>query len=243
MSWTKTNKTSTGTNAVIYNTEEAMEAAVQEGKLSKGQVLIQGGGIYIWNGSQAVQVDNTGYLKAEDEEHVDLTGYAKISDLPDVSNFITLADVPQPDLTPYATKTGTETLTNKTLSSPTISTINNNNATLTLPTTTGTIALTSDIPSAPDLSGYATKTGTETLTNKTLSAPTLSTNTLTTSSGYTITFPNTANATVATTADVSSVTAKASTKKLTNANFDGTIQFFYLPFTHHLSFFISDLLF
>lgn len=46
----------------------------------------------------------------------------------------------------FATLAGTETLTNKTLTSPTISTIVNT-GTLTLPTTTGTLALTSQIPS------------------------------------------------------------------------------------------------
>ncbi len=40
--------------------------------------------------------------------------------------------------------------------------------TVTLPATTGTLALTSDIPS---LTGYVTETGTQTLTNKTLTAP------------------------------------------------------------------------
>ena len=40
--------------------------------------------------------------------------------------------------------------------------------TLTLPNATGTLALTSDIPS---LSGYVTETGTQTLTNKTLTSP------------------------------------------------------------------------
>ena len=39
---------------------------------------------------------------------------------------------------------------------------------ITLPATTGTVALTSDIPS---LTGYVTETGTQTLTNKTLTAP------------------------------------------------------------------------
>jgi hypothetical protein len=39
---------------------------------------------------------------------------------------------------------------------------------ITLPATTGTVALTSDIPS---LSGYVTESGTQTLTNKTLTAP------------------------------------------------------------------------
>ena len=44
-----------------------------------------------------------------------------------------------------ATLTGTQTLTNKTLTAPVISSISNT-GTLTLPTTTGTVALTSDIP-------------------------------------------------------------------------------------------------
>jgi hypothetical protein len=49
----------------------------------------------------------------------------------------------------FATIDGTETLTNKTLTTPVISSITNGAATLTLPTSTGTIALTSDI--APSL--------------------------------------------------------------------------------------------
>jgi trimeric autotransporter adhesin len=58
-----------------------------------------------------------------------------------------------------ATLTGSQTLTNKTLTAPVISTITNT-GTLTLPTTTGTVALTSDIT--------VTATSTTTLTNKTL---------------------------------------------------------------------------
>jgi hypothetical protein len=46
-----------------------------------------------------------------------------------------------------ATLTGSQTLTNKTLTSPVISTISNT-GTLTLPTSTGTVALTSDITTA-----------------------------------------------------------------------------------------------
>ena len=60
------------------------------------------------------------------------------------------------------TTSSTDTLTNKTLTSPVISTITNT-GTLTLPTTTGTIALTSDIT--------VTDTSTSTLSNKTLTAP------------------------------------------------------------------------
>jgi hypothetical protein len=65
-----------------------------------------------------------------------------------------------------ATLTGAETLTNKTLTTPVISSITNGAATLTLPTSTGTIALTSDIAA-----GIVTETGTQTLTNKTLTSP------------------------------------------------------------------------
>jgi hypothetical protein len=63
---------------------------------------------------------------------------------------------------------GSETLTNKTLTSPVISTITNS-GTLTLPTSTGTIALTTDIPA-----GVVTESGTQTLTNKTLTSPVVS---------------------------------------------------------------------
>jgi hypothetical protein len=68
----------------------------------------------------------------------------------------------------FATIDGTETLTNKTLTSPVISTITNS-GTLTLPTATGTIALTTDIPA-----GVVTDSGTQTLTNKTLTSPVVS---------------------------------------------------------------------
>ena len=60
------------------------------------------------------------------------------------------------------TLSGTETLANKTLTSPIISTISNT-GTLTLPTTTGTLALTTDIT--------VTASSTTTLTNKTLTDP------------------------------------------------------------------------
>ncbi len=97
----------------------------------------------------------------------------------------------------------TDTLTNKTLTSPVISSITNT-GTLTLPTTTGTIALTSDITvSASSTNTFSNKTialgsntvsgtlaefntavtdadfaslaGSETLTNKTLTSPTIGT--------------------------------------------------------------------
>jgi hypothetical protein len=61
-----------------------------------------------------------------------------------------------------ATLTGSQTLTNKTLTSPVISTISNT-GTLTLPTSTGTVALTSDIPTNNNQltngAGYTTNTG------------------------------------------------------------------------------------
>ena len=64
----------------------------------------------------------------------------------------------------------TQTLTNKTLTSPVISTISNT-GTLTLPTSTGTIALTSDIPTNNNAltngAGYITASSSDVLTNKT----------------------------------------------------------------------------
>jgi len=61
-----------------------------------------------------------------------------------------------------ATLTGSQTLTNKTLTSPIISSISNT-GTLTLPTSTGTVALTSDIPTnnneLTNGAGYTTNTG------------------------------------------------------------------------------------
>jgi len=71
----------------------------------------------------------------------------------------------QTQLDNKSTASKTETLTNKTLTSPVISTIVNS-GTLTLPTSTGTIALTTDIPA-----GVVTESGTQTLTNKTLTSP------------------------------------------------------------------------
>jgi hypothetical protein len=64
----------------------------------------------------------------------------------------------------------TQTLTNKTLTTPVISSITNGAATLTLPTSTGTVALTTDIPA-----GVVTESGTQTLTNKTLTSPVINT--------------------------------------------------------------------
>ena len=67
------------------------------------------------------------------------------------------------------TETATQTLTNKTLTSPVISSITNT-GTLTLPTSTGTLALTTDIPA-----GVVTESASQTLTNKTLTSPTIGT--------------------------------------------------------------------
>ena len=64
---------------------------------------------------------------------------------------------------PVVTTTATQTLTNKTLTSPVISSITNT-GTLTLPTSTGTLALTTDIPA-----GVVTESASQTLTNKTIS--------------------------------------------------------------------------
>ena len=96
----------------------------------------------------------------------------------------------------FATIAGVETLTNKTLTSPTVSGLTlsdssivlegstanafettltvtdpTDDRTITFPDATGTVALTSDIPS---LSGYVTESGTQTLTNKTLTSPVVS---------------------------------------------------------------------
>jgi hypothetical protein len=76
----------------------------------------------------------------------------------------------QTQLNDKSTASKTETLTNKTITSPVISSITNGAATLTLPTSTGTIALTTDIPS-----GVVTESGTQTLTNKTLTSPVINT--------------------------------------------------------------------
>ena len=95
----------------------------------------------------------------------------------------------------FATLSGTETLANKTITSPTVSglylsdgsfvvegTANDHETTvqftdptadrtITFPDAGGTVAFTSDIPS---LTGYVTESGTQTLTNKTLTSPLVS---------------------------------------------------------------------
>jgi len=101
--------------------------------------------------------------------------------------------------------TATQTLTNKTLTTPVISSITNGAATLTLPTSTGTIALTSDIAA-----GIVTETGTQTLTNKTLTSPVVSGLTLS-DSGIVI--------------EGSSADAHETTLTVTNPTADRTITF------------------
>ena len=105
-----------------------------------------------------------------------------------------------------------EELENKTLVEPEISVIKNNGASIVVPTTSGTMALTSDIPAAADLSSYATKTGTETLTNKTLgTTTTLAANSLIGANGGTIRFPNPSSGTgidLATTTGVQTLSDK-----------------------------------
>jgi hypothetical protein len=107
--------------------------------------------------------------------------------------------------------------------------------TVTLPASTGTLALTSDIPS---LSGYVTETGTQTLTNKTLTAPVVDGSgvifegatadafetTLTVvdpSADRTITLPN-ATGTVALTSDKLSAFAATSSSELAGVISDET---------------------
>ena len=84
-----------------------------------------------------------------------------------------------------ASLAGVETLTNKTLTSPTIATVLNGAATITMPATTGTVALTSDISAATG--GSVSETGTQTLTNKTLTSPVLTTPTLGVATGTSLT--------------------------------------------------------
>jgi len=94
------------------------------------------------------------------------------------------------------TLTGSQTLTNKTITSPVISTITNS-GTLTLPTTTGTVALTSDIT--------VTASSTTTLTNKTLTDAKINLD-INAQTGTTYTFVLTDNGKFVTASNASAIT-------------------------------------
>ena len=113
-------------------------------------------------------------------------------------------------LTDYVTKTGTETLTNKTLSSPVITHYEGSfTLTIDMPdisnytvNKTTTLATALDIDKCVKTSGNQTVGGTKTFS----AAPKLSTNTLTNSSGNTITLPSAAGTLVADTSSPASST-------------------------------------
>ena len=108
--------------------------------------------------------------------------------------------------TGMVTLTGTQTLTNKTLTQPIIGVIKNGESgsevSINVPSAAGTLALTSDVTSAT--SGMVTLSGTQTLTNKTLTEPIIGVikNGLS-GSEVSITVPSTAG-TLALTSDVTS---------------------------------------
>ena len=82
---------------------------------------------------------------------------------------ITIASTDLSNTSNITLNDATQTLTNKTLTSPVIATISNT-GTLTLPTSTGTVALVSDIPTNNNQltngASYITASSTDTLTNK-----------------------------------------------------------------------------
>ena len=93
--------------------------------------------------------------------------------LPSASGTIALTSDITTATAGIVTETGTQTLTNKTLTTPEIASIKNSSATITVPSTTGTLALTSDVTSAT--AGIVTLTGEQTLSNKTLTNPKIAT--------------------------------------------------------------------
>ena len=93
--------------------------------------------------------------------------------LPSASGTIALTSDITTATAGIVTETGTQTLTNKTLTTPEIASIKNSSATITVPSTTGTLALTSDVTSAT--AGIVTLTGEQTLSNKTLNNPKIAT--------------------------------------------------------------------
>ena len=139
---------------------------------------------------------------------------------------------------PVVTTTGTQTLTNKTLTTPAISSISNGgtitipSGTLTLATVTGTETLTNKTLTTPVISSIsnggtitipsgtltlATLTGTETLTNKTLTTPVISS----ISNGGTITVPS-GTLTLATVTGTETITNKTISTTNSITQLDGT---------------------
>ena len=152
-----------------YVTKDALGTYITEDSTDtlKNKTLMEPTIAKIKNGSNTLTVPSkTGTLAT----------IADIPSAPDLSGYALKTEIPSaPDLSSYVTKTGEQTLTNKTLTEPKIAKIKNGNYTLTLSSKTGTLATTDDIPatSSTDMSSYVTKTGTETLTNKTLTTPTI----------------------------------------------------------------------
>ena len=140
------------------------------------------------------------------------------------------------DLTGYVKEDATQTLTNKTLTEPIIATIKNQSYTLTVPSKSGTLATTSDIPGDPDLSNYATlddisnmvsTTDSQTLTNKTLSEPILNAPSIRDSTSHIYTLPViSGNTTIATTTSSQTLTNKTLTSPVIQ---DGSNQTYALP--------------
>lgn len=114
---------------------------------ANGELYFVSTGVAIWSGSMGAGGDLTAVAAGTGISVASSTG-----PVPTVSI----------DTATTVDKTTAQTLTNKTLTAPIISTISNT-GTLTLPTTTGTVALTSDIT--------VTASSTTTMTNKTLTAP------------------------------------------------------------------------